>query len=219
VGTLRCADPDAVTPADVYHAPFLGLDAVGAPRAERIAALARAAAPQLDAVTLTAPLESEDDLRGAIAGADYVVSCLDASQANLAFKLNRVCLADGVRSISLALAGAEVIVGPAVLPGKSACYLCYRMRTVACAGSPEDAFAHERYLDRRKRDESERRESFVFGAGIAGHLVATEVANTLAGLVEPALTGRILTVKLTDLTVERHTVLRKPGCPACFPDG
>ena len=29
--------------------------------------------------------------------------------------------------------------------------------------------------------------------------------------------GRLLTIRLTDLMIERHTVLRKPWCPACLP--
>ena len=39
----------------------------------------------------------------------------------------------------------------------------------------------------------------------------------LTGLAEPSLVGRILTVGLTDLAVQKHTILRKPWCPACFP--
>jgi bacteriocin biosynthesis cyclodehydratase domain-containing protein len=148
-----------------------------------------------------------------------VVACLDAGQANLAFKLNRVCLADGLRWISCALSGAEVVVGPAVHPGASACYLCYRMRSVACAGNPETAFAYERELDRARRDDGWRRENLVFGAGIAAGLLGTEVVKELSGLAAPSLVGRLLTVRLTDLAVERHAVLRKPGCPVCFPDG
>ena len=91
------------------------------------------------------------------------------------------------------------------------------MRAVACAGNPEEAFAYERYLDRRRSDDSGARENLVFGAGIAGNLLGAEVVNELAGLGEPALVGRILTLRLTDLSIERHTVLRKPGCPACLP--
>jgi bacteriocin biosynthesis cyclodehydratase domain-containing protein len=112
-----------------------------------------------------------------------------------------------------------VVVGPAVHPGQGPCYLCYRMRSVACAGNPEDAFAYERYLDRRRQDDGARRENLVFGAGLAAHLLGLEVLKELTGLSEPSLAGRILTVRLTDLQIERHTVLRKPWCPACFTDG
>ena len=145
-----------------------------------------------------------------------VVCCLDASYANLVFKLNRVCLADGRRWMTCALAGAEVVVGPVMHPGRTACYLCYRMRVVACAGNPEDAFAYERYLDGRKRDDGVRRENLVFGAGLAANLAGLEVVKLLTSVMEPSLVGRILTVRLTDLSVQRHTVLRKPWCPACF---
>jgi adenylyltransferase/sulfurtransferase len=216
VGEVRCHDPLPVATADVYFSPFLGLDAVGAGRAERVATLARGAAPQVNIVASAEPLEEEDDLRRAVDGADFVVCCLDAGQTNLVFKLNRVCLADGHPWIACGLAGAEVVVGPAVDPGRSACYMCYRMRAVACAGNAQHAFSYERQLDRRRRDDSAQRENLVFSAGIAGNLVASEVVKTLSGLAAPSLIGRILTLRLTDLSIERHAVLRKPDCPACF---
>jgi bacteriocin biosynthesis cyclodehydratase domain-containing protein len=215
VGTLRCHDALPVAPTDVYLAPVLGLDAVGTSRAARVEALVRASAPELAFTASSTTLESEDDLRAAIGDADLVVSCLDPGQANLIFKLNRVCLAERRRWITCSLGGAEIVVGPSIHPGRSACYLCYRMRAVAAAGDPEDAFAHERYLDRRGRDDSARRESLVFSAGLAASLLGTEVLKELTGLAEPSLVGRILSVKLTDLSLTRHTVLRMPACPAC----
>ncbi|MDA0183987.1 TOMM precursor leader peptide-binding protein [Solirubrobacter phytolaccae] len=215
VGTLRCHDALAVTPADTYFSPFLGVEAVGASRAQRVAAQARAAAPDCEVLALDTPLEDDEDVRRAIAGSDYVLCCLDAGQLNLAYKVNRACLALHVRWIACALSGAEVIVGPAIDPGRSACFMCYRMRAVACAGNPEHAFVHERRLDRRRSDDSDRRENLVFGAGIAANLAGNEVLNDLSGLAAPALVGRILTIRLTDLAIERHAVLRKPDCPAC----
>jgi molybdopterin-synthase adenylyltransferase len=216
VGTVRCVDWLPIAPADVYLSPFLRVDDVGVPRATAIARQLRASAPQVQAPTFTDPLDSEDGLRGAIAGADVVVCCLDAGQSNLIYKLNRVCLADGVRWIACSLDGAEITVGPALHPGRGPCYLCYRMRAVACAGNPEEAFAFERQLDRRKRDESGRRENLVFGAGLAANLLGLEVVKELTGIAEPSLVGRLLTIQLADLGVQKHMVLRKPWCPACF---
>lgn len=216
VGRIRCIDALKVAPSDVYLAPFTGVPAVGAGRAETISELGKRAAPQVQIVADNRKLESEDDLRAAIEGADIVACCLDASQSNLIYKLNRVCLATGMRWITCSLAGAEIIAGPAMHPGKGPCYLCYRMRTVACAGNPDDAFAYERFLDRRKQDDSSRRENLVFGAGLAANFVGMEIVKELTGLAEPSLVGRILSVRLTDLTVDKHFVLRKPWCPACF---
>ena len=216
VGTIRCIDSLIITPSDVYLAPFTGMPSLGAGRAETISAMVKRAAPQVQVVVDDRSLESEADLRDAIRGADIVACCLDAGQSNLIFKLNRVCLAERMRWIACSLAGAEIIVGPAMHPGNGPCYLCYRMRAVACAGNPDDAFAYERFLDRRKRDDSARRENLVFGAGLAANFMGMEIVKELTDLAEPSLVGRILTVRLTDLTVEKHSVLQKPWCPACF---
>jgi bacteriocin biosynthesis cyclodehydratase domain-containing protein len=216
VGTIRCIDSHTVAPSDVYLAPFTSVSAVGVGRAETISELVKRAAPQVQVVADDRRLESEEELRTAIAGADIVACCLDAGQSNLIYKLNRVCLAAKMRWIACSLAGAEIIAGPAMHPGKGPCYLCYRMRAVACAGNPDDAFAYERFLDRRKRDDSSRRENLVFGAGLAANFIGIEIVKELTGLAEPSLVGRILTVRLTDLAVEKHFVLRKPWCPACF---
>ena len=214
VGTIRCIDALKVTPADVYLSPFTSLSAVGAGRAATVAELLKQAAPRVNAVVDDRHFESEAEILSAIDGSSMVICCLDASQSNLAYKLNRVCLTTGMRWIACSLAGAEIIVGPAMHPGTGPCYLCYRMRAVACAGNPEDAFAYERFLDRRKRDDSQQRENLVFGAGLAANFVGLEVLKELTGVAEPSLIGRILTVRLTDLAVEKHLVLRKPWCPA-----
>ncbi|MCM3874158.1 MAG: TOMM precursor leader peptide-binding protein [Pyrinomonadaceae bacterium] len=216
VGTIRCIDSLTVAPSDVYLSPFTGVPAVGSGRAETVSGLVERAAPQVRVVVDDRKLDSEDDLRAVIEGADIVACCLDAGQSNLIFKLNRVCLASGMRWIACSLAGAEIVAGPAMHPGKGPCYLCYRMRAVACAGNPDDAFAYERFLDRRKSDDSPRRENLVFGAGLAANFIGMEIVKELTGLAEPSLVGRILTVRLTDLAIEKHSVLRKPWCPACF---
>jgi bacteriocin biosynthesis cyclodehydratase domain-containing protein len=91
------------------------------------------------------------------------------------------------------------------------------MRAIACAGNPEDAYAHERQLDRRKQDDSGQRENLVFGVGLAANLLGIEVVKEITAMAEPSLLGRLLTIRLTDLSIEKHTVLRKPWCPACFP--
>jgi len=216
VGHVRCVDPSPVSEADVYFTPALGVDSVGSPRASRVATLLNGAAPQVDVVAHGSELVEEDDLVRVVEGVDAVVCCLDPAQSNLIYKLNRVCHAGRIPWIASTLGGAEITVGPGVEPGASACYMCYRMRTIACAGNPELALEVEQQLDRAKRDDSSRRENLVFGAGIAANLIGLEVVKMVTGLTEPSLTGRILTIRLVDLQFERHTVLRKPWCPVCW---
>ena len=216
VGTLRCVDANPVQEADVYLSSAFQLRDAGRSRARVVQQALGDCAPQVKVQACEQPMDSDDEVRNAIAGSDFVVSCLDAGQSNLAYKLNRACLAVGLRWTSVALSGAEVILGPTVHPFDGPCYLCYRMRSVACSANPEDAFAFERHLDRRKQDDSGRRENLVFGAGLAANLLGLETLKELTGLAEPAATGRIIVLNMLDLTLSRHVVLRKPWCPACF---
>jgi len=219
IGTIRCLDGEPVAPSDPYFSSIFAPTAVGSPRADVVAAHLRRSAPQLNVVTYSDSMDTEDQIRAAIAGSDLVISTLDPGQSALAYKLNRVCLADGVRWISAALSGTEIIVGPTVLPFETACYLCYKMRTVSCAGNPEESFAFEQYLDRRKRDDSGRRENLAFGAGVAANLLAMEAFKLLTGLSQITTAGRIVVFDLLSFNATHHVVLRKPWCPACFRSG
>ena len=102
-----------------------------------------------------------------------------------------------------------------IRPFETACYLCYKMRAVACADDPAAQFAHERYLDQRRRDDSDVRENLPFTVGIVGNLIALEAFRALTGIMEPLSLGGLLVFNFHRLRLERHVVLRKPWCPAC----
>jgi molybdopterin-synthase adenylyltransferase len=136
--------------------------------------------------------------------------------ANVLYRLNRACLKAGLRSTTGSTSAFEGIVGPTVTPFETACYLCYRMRAVACSENPEEEFAHLRFLDRRKRDDSGRRENLVFVPSIVGNLLALEAFRVLLGLPANA-SGRVIVFDVLEATSQKHVVLRKPWCPACFP--
>lgn len=215
VGTLRLIDALEVRGTDVYFTPALQLAAVGASRAAVAGRMIDASAPQVAVRVCDSKLESDADLRAVVEGSSFVVSCLDAGQSNLVFKLNRVCLELAIPWTGCALGGTEMILGPTVHPDGGPCYLCYRMRSVACAGNPEDAFELERRLDRRKQDDSGRSENLVFSAGAAGNLIGVEVLKELTGIAEPSLVGKIAVFDLLEHAIAKHVILRMPSCPVC----
>lgn len=216
VGGLRLIDPLVVAATDPYLAPTFLPEDVGAPRVDVLRRRLEAVAPQVTLVAHQRPLDSDGDIGSAIDGAHFVVCCVDPGRASILYKLNRVCLAAGTPWTSCASSGLEVVVGPTVHPGRTACYLCYRMRAAACAENPNDDFALQRFLDLRKRDDSSRRENLVFAAGLAGNLVGMETLKELTGLGGPVSAGRIAVIDLMELSLTKHVVLRKPWCPACF---
>ena len=71
-------------------------------------------------------------------------------------------------------------------------------------------------LDRRKRDDSARRESLVFGIGLAANLMSLEAAKALTGVLTLSALGKVVVFDLLSLESTKHVVLRKPWCPACF---
>src|ERR1041384_3006887 len=216
VGTLRRVCSLPVAPADHYLSNVFAPSDVGQGRAQLVAQKIRTAVPQVNASAHAEVLQTDDEVASALEGSDFVVNCLDAGQSSLIYKLNRACLKTGTRWTSCALSGIEVVLGPTIHPFETPCYLCYKMRSVACAANPEDEFAFESFLDRRKQDDSGRREGLVFGATIAANLVGLEAIKELSGVLTGNALGKLIVFDLFELTSTKHVVLRKPWCPACF---
>jgi adenylyltransferase/sulfurtransferase len=218
VGHLRCVDWLPVTRTDPHLAPAFLPGDVGRNRAEVIRAKIAALNPRVAARAVTEAVQGDDDALRTLDGADFVVCCADIGMSSQFYIVNRACLKLNISGTSCAAGGLEGIVGPTVLPRETACYLCYRMRAVACANDPEDDFAHHRYLDRRKQDDSGRRENHPFGVAVIGNLAGLEAIKCLTGIAEPSALGRIVVVDFLTLSCSKHVVLRKPWCPACSPE-
>jgi bacteriocin biosynthesis cyclodehydratase domain-containing protein len=216
VGTIRIVDSLQVSAADVYLSfGFSGSD-VGLRRTSVVGRRMAERSPDARLEIVTDDITTDEAVDGVIDGSDFVVCCLDAGQSSLIYKLNRACIKKNIRWSSCALSGTEVTVGPTVHPHKTPCYLCFKMRAVACAGNPEDAFALEKMLDKRKQDDSSQRENLVFGAGVAANMLALETFREIVGLTPVPTLGKVVIFNLLDMSTSKHVVLRKPWCPACY---
>jgi bacteriocin biosynthesis cyclodehydratase domain-containing protein len=216
VGSIRCMDSSPIAAADTYMSPIFSVAEIGMPRASAVAERMNACAPEVKVAVRTDAMEDDSEVLAAIDGSDFVICCLDRGQSSLAYKLNRACLKASIRWTSCTLSGTEVVLGPTVYPFETACYLCYKMRAVACSGNPEDEFSYERFLDRRKQDDSGKRENLVFGAGLMANWLGLEAMKEVSGVAEPSALGAIVAFDLLRFSCTKHVVLRKPWCPACF---
>ncbi|MCU1264096.1 MAG: Molybdopterin biosynthesis protein MoeB [Acidobacteria bacterium] len=216
IGHLRCIDALTVSLTDTYLSPSFSQADIGESRTAVVARKISESAPEVEVTTHNQAPENDDDVLKLIEGSDFVINCLDQGQSSLVYKLNRACLQAGIRWTSGATEGTEVVIGPTVVPFETACYLCYKMRTVACAGNPEDEFAFESFLDRRKQDDSGRRENLVVGVGLAASLLSLEAMKAVSANLSPSAIGKIVVFDLLSLESSKHVVLRKPWCPACF---
>lgn len=216
VGALTVVDPATVGPTDLY---FSGQFRSGDIGQNRAAALVGALAHDDVQTKLNSHGERPADAQAIlplINDAALVLCCLDSGELNLALLLNLACKQLGKPWIAASLEGSELVIGPgfAHISGEP-CYMCWRLREIAAAPNPQTRFALETHLDQAKADLSGRRENIAPSADIVGGMLAAEALTWLAGVGPPNLIGKFLLVELPGLRVEKHAVLRKPGCPAC----
>ena len=156
---------------------------------------------------------ARDELPDLIAGRDLVVCAVDAGWTALRTWVNRACLKAHVPAVYVALEGAFAYVGPLVLPGEGPCYLCWRMRALACADDFELAMAREEALDARRAPL--RRPLLPGLAATVDGLVAREVLALTTSALQPELAGHVVVLDQVKGTRQAHPVVPRPDCPAC----
>jgi molybdopterin-synthase adenylyltransferase len=217
IGNLRCVDSLPVSRTDPLLAPAFVPSDIGRMRSDVICGRIAELSPRVRVQAHTDAVTTDSDVLRIIEGTDFLVCCADMGSSSQFYMLNRACLQARISWTSCSVSGLEGIIGPTIVPFETACFLCYKMRAVACAANPEDEFSFQRFLDRRRQDDSGRRENTPFGGGAVGNLVGLEALKYLTGRLEPSVRGQILVIDLLSLACRKHAVLRKPWCPACFP--
>ncbi|MEN0072467.1 MAG: TOMM precursor leader peptide-binding protein, partial [Propionicimonas sp.] len=126
--------------------------------------------------------------------------------------------AEEVLLSDLALEGSDAFVGPLVLPGEGPCYLCWRMRALACADDFGVAMAREEARDRARTAGTAPPLLPGLGALVAG-VVTQEAVALLVGAGQVRLPGHVLQIEGLERRQTRHPVLQRPDCPACRKKG
>ncbi|BAZ54312.1 putative ThiF family protein (plasmid) [Nostoc sp. NIES-4103] len=179
------------------------------------------AARQIEAIAgvtqteiVTDPLNNDETVNAMLEDVDLVIVATDAVSVNLAYRLNRLCLKMQRPLLPGGAAGVEGTVGPLVFSQDGPCYLCYRMRSMACAKLPEAELAIEQFLNRERRSQPRLRENLPIGHMLVGSYLALEAIKMLLGL--PIITdGKLLHLDLLGTKLTHNVVLKKPGCPHC----
>lgn len=158
---------------------------------------------------------SRDTLPSLVDGCDLVVTALDPELSAARLWVNSASLSCGVPSLHAAVQGARAELGPVVLPGAGSCYLCWRMRALACVDDFAAAMAREEALDKARMPSESPRPVLPtlvpWVAGILGH----EVLAVTLGIAAPRLAGHVLALDGLGCNESLHPVLQHPDCPAC----
>ncbi|MFN6572309.1 TOMM precursor leader peptide-binding protein [Dendronalium sp. ChiSLP03b] len=212
IGFLRLCDSLMMSSQVNKIGAFQGVEA--AQQIEAITSLSSANAGVTQTEIVTDPLTDDATVNALLDDVDLVIVATDAVSVNLAYRLNRLCLKMQRPLLPGGSVGVEGTIGPLVFFQDGPCYLCYRMRSMACAKLPEAELAIEQFLDRERRSQPRLRESLPIGQMLVGSYIALEAVKMLLGL-PIATNGKLLHLDLLSTKLTHNVVLKKPGCPHC----
>jgi ribosomal protein S12 methylthiotransferase accessory factor len=215
VGTLVLVDPYPCQVANVFLMPLLGPDSAGKPRQN---ALRSALEDQGSLAEIELGPEQEVTC-GSVAvlasKCHMLVSCFDKGFSSVHHWINQASLVSGIPAIYAEARAHLGFVGPLVLPGQTGCYMCYRMRNLACADDFNQAMSYEEALDRQKRPALHERGVLPALLPYMASIMALEILKYLLSLTQPSLAGTVLEFDALALRTTLHPVIQEPGCPVC----
>lgn len=214
IGKLLLADPYPCEPGNIGLFPPLGREVVGLPRQEVVRDVIAASGRSVETIISGKEL-SREEIAELCREADLILACFDRGFAATNVWVNQVSLERGILALYGRLQGHAALLGPLVIPDNTACYMCWRMRALACEDAFEEAMAYEEFLDQRRRPGLHERSVLPFLSSSAGSILATQALVSLLDLTVPTLAGRILEFNALTLASELHPLLQKPDCPAC----
>ena len=146
--------------------------------------------------------------------ADFLIGCFDKDFISVHHWLNQAATELGKPALFTEVENHLCRIGPLVIPGQTACYMCYRMRTIACADDFTDAMTYEMYLNQKKNPGLSDRGFFPGVLHHAGSVVASEVIKVMLALDAP-LASWMLEFNALSYESKKHYVQQKHDCPVC----
>ncbi|MBD2629076.1 TOMM precursor leader peptide-binding protein [Trichormus variabilis] len=216
IGFLRLCDDACILPSDSLMMSGSVLNKSGAFRGVEAAQQIEAIGGVTRTEIVTDALTDDATINPLLDDVDLVIVATDAVSVNLAYRLNRLCLKMQRPLLPGGAAGVEGTVGPLVFSKDGPCYLCYRMRSMACSKLPEAQLAIEQFLNRERRSQPRLRENLPIGQMLVGSYLALEAVKMILGLAI-ATDGKLLHLDLLGTKLTHNVVLKKPGCPHCSP--
>jgi adenylyltransferase/sulfurtransferase len=214
IGFLRLCDDARIHPSDSLMMSGSVLNKTDAFRGVEAARQIEEIATVTETEITTDPLTDDATVNALLEGVDLVIAATDAISVNLAYRLNRLSLLMQRPLLPGGAVGVEGTIGPLVFSQDGPCYLCYRMRSMACAKLPEAEFAIEQFLDRERRSQPRLREHLPIAQMLVGSYLALDAIKMFLGL-PIATDGKLLHLDLLGTKLTHNVVLKKPGCPHC----
>lgn len=209
IGRLTLLDHDSVAQENLNRQVLYRHEDVGSRKTERAAAWVRACDPSIEVNTVDRRVVAPVDVVDLLSGVDVVVVSID-EPPQVWLAVNAAAMPRGVPLVRGGVSPFEVRYS-SVDPGRSACLTCI------------DHAVGERLPGERRAVELDlvsrlprANGSTAPMAGIAGSLIALEVARFLTGFQAPQAAGAVVSMDLRDgFTPRVDRFDRVPSCPDC----
>jgi ribosomal protein S12 methylthiotransferase accessory factor len=215
VGRITLVDPFPCSAGDLAALPHTSASAVGRPRQDIVRELLADRASKSRVESGPAHEIDKDSVLEMTRGASLVLATFDRAFAAANQWVNRASIETGVPALFGQMQGHRWIAGPLVIPDETACYLCWRMRSIACSEDFASAMAYEEYLDQQRHPQGGSRPVIPSLHAHLGSVLATEALKMFLALGTLTLAGRIQEYDALAGTLLSHHVLFRPECPAC----
>ncbi|WP_433928144.1 TOMM precursor leader peptide-binding protein [Sorangium cellulosum] len=205
IAALRLIDGGAVGPDDAAVLRAHGRQAaLGAPRQGAVAALIRERAPRCRVDESPAAALDAGDLLSPEGRPHLIVAAARGDDAELLARVARFGHRAHVASLFAHLAGTTAVLGPVVIPGKTACRVCAAAEALNPPLTPRGSA-----IERGSPPHAGAM------AQMLGHLAAMEALKVLSAYTPSRLAGRVLLQDLSTLETSHHTLVRLPWCGVC----
>ena len=209
IGQITCIGKGVVSEEDIQGDSWFNADNLGWTRHDALSHLVQRSHVKARYVPIEAEADAPHRLSKSIATSDVVVVALDSQNSNNMLLINEICMDLEVIWTYYREYGTHILVGPTILAGESACFMCLHLRHRGAFGDSNRYDAIQLGIDSGVVD-------YGFMPVTPGPaLAAVEVARIVGGLYSATLLNRVFSLDLASLVAESHSVLRQPRCPHC----
>ncbi len=164
----------------------------------------------------TGPPElTKENIEDFMSDCHLIIVCFDKGFSTINYWINELCISKNIPALYAAIKGHICFTGPLVVPGKTACYMCYKMRNVATKEDFEEAMLYEEYLNTQKTPSLGSRSLLPAAINIVAAIISAEVLKFFFSFSHLSLINKINVFDTLSFKNELHSFLQKPDCPVC----
>ena len=214
VGSLVLLDPFPCEPGNLsLIPPDMTANAVGVAREDVVANALRRGSTTIRVETAGGQALTPARIDTLTSHCHLLIGCFDRAFVACHHWLNRASWTRRIPALYAESRGHTALIGPLVLPGQTACFMCYRMRSIACEDDFDAAMTYEEFLDRQHRPALARRPTLPTLPMYIASLLAHECFRLVLG--QSPLAGTVLEFDAQTFATEMHPLIQVPNCPVC----